>query len=249
MAKTCLIHQPRGIGDILFVQKIARHYADLGHPVVFPIEESLMPLARHLGDPRVRYAAVGAGDYPFKAEFLYLVEQSDSVFGNRFFDSPVENGDLIFLPLGPCYRRTLDRPAMTSKYDLAGLDYGDWADHVALTRNPDREAVLFRDVLGLTDDSVYALVNERASNAAVRFGIEGVPTVSLRPVEGYTLIDWCLVIERARAIATIDTSLVLLVEILGIRDRPLHLASRYRPATFQHIRDLLRLPWQFLGGS
>ena len=40
MAKqVIMIDQPQGIGDILFIQKIVRHFADKGFKVVLPVAE------------------------------------------------------------------------------------------------------------------------------------------------------------------------------------------------------------------
>ena len=37
MSKICLIRQPAGIGDIFFLQKIAKHYLSLGYEILWPV--------------------------------------------------------------------------------------------------------------------------------------------------------------------------------------------------------------------
>ena len=37
MSKICLIRQPAGIGDIFFLQKIAKHYISEGYEILWPV--------------------------------------------------------------------------------------------------------------------------------------------------------------------------------------------------------------------
>jgi hypothetical protein len=69
--------------------------------------------------------------------------------------------------------------------------------------------------------------------------------IPLRAIDGFTPIDWWMVIERAAAIVTIDTSLVLLVEVVKPRAAHLKVISRYSPPHFRPLRPILRLPWTF----
>jgi hypothetical protein len=50
------------------------------------------------------------------------------------------------------------------------------------------------------------------------------------------------VVERATQIVTIDTSLVILAEVLQ-QQKPLYMVSRYKPPTFQPIKEALALEW------
>ncbi len=46
--KTCLINQPAGIGDILYCQKIADYYTDIGYYVYWPIAKSIEYLKNYI---------------------------------------------------------------------------------------------------------------------------------------------------------------------------------------------------------
>ena len=119
---------------------------------------------------------------------------------------------------------------MAVKYRLAGVDPTDWADYVRLKRDREREQRLLIE-LGIDDGRDFVLVNGD-SRTTRNISIDG-DSVRMRPVPGFTLIDWAAVAERAREIVTIDTSLVLLVEVLKLA-KPLQVASRYDPPEF-HI--------------
>jgi hypothetical protein len=134
---------------------------------------------------------------------------------------------------------------MDLKYQVAGLAMDDWADYVELRRDRDKEETLFR-LLGLDDGEPYALINETCSKKTIPFPHKAPEKeVRLRYVEGYSLIDWSTVIERAARIASVDTSLVLLVEVLKIRGVPLHVVSRYEPPSFRELQNVLKLDWRF----
>jgi len=249
----CLVHQPFGLGDLMFVQKIVAHYLELGHEIIHPVRDDLCEAARALTRPGVRFVAWEGDDYPHKAAFLETVAWQDANLRDRRLDRPIEHPDFLFLPLGNAHRRGIRRRMMSAKYLVARVDPTGWAACVPLTRDRDREAHLFGTVLGLNADEPYALFNASSSDARVAFNLAAVPPgvkalrrVDLRPIPGFTLFDWATVIERAQVIATIDTALVLLVEVLAPRAAELHLASRYWPPTYRNISDILRLQWQFL---
>ncbi|MFA5041105.1 MAG: hypothetical protein WC464_05685 [Bdellovibrionales bacterium] len=256
--KTCMICQPHGIGDILFIQKIIRNYADFGYRVVVPIAQNLSWLRAYLAPHEdIAYPLMtmnnGAwyGDFKFASIFLGLHEASRAPADTKelSFKSPIvynggdpENG-FTFIALGSSYQWLNDN-MMTSKYRFVGLDHSDWADHVHLKRRPHVEKELYYDVLGLKDDSCYTLVNEMCSSKTITLDVPG-NVVRLRLLDAFTLLDWLLVIEKAAQIVTVDTSLVILTEILK-QKKPLYMVSRYEPPRFDEVKDILKMDWTFV---
>jgi hypothetical protein len=253
MKKTVFICQPFGIGDILFIQKIILHFASAGYHVVVPIIDSLDWMRYYLiPHPDVEYPTIkrngGKWSGNFKHAGLYV-----QMYAGAFFelDNPVYNVPLLykdgdpeegfmFVALNTSGDR-LQKKLMPAKYEFLGLDFSDWADYVHLKRRTEVERELYYDVLGLKDDSRYTLVNQYSSRSAVPISVPG-NLVELTKREGFTLFDWSLVIERAAQIVTIDTSLVLLAEIMKLR-QPLYMISRYDPPSFDEVKDILRLDW------
>jgi hypothetical protein len=90
----------------------------------------------------------------------------------------------------------------------------------------------------------YTLVNEHCSSGRRPMRVPG-RCVRMETLEGFGLLDWLLVAERAARIVTVDTSLVLLAEILKLR-QPLYIVSRYDPPRFDGTKEILRLPWSYV---
>jgi hypothetical protein len=133
---------------------------------------------------------------------------------------------------------------MPAKYNFVGLDFADWVRYVDLKRRPHVERELYYDVLGLKDDSKYTLVNEHCSSHGVSLNVPG-NVVRMAKVDCFTMLDWAMVIEKAAQIVTIDTSLVILTEVLR-QQKPLYMISRYDPPSFEQVKDILSLDWNLV---
>ena len=231
------IDQPHGIGDYLFIQKIAKHYAGKGLDVVVPILDRIKWVADYLEPhPKISCPVLGT-DYEFSNDFTNLHNQTSK----NPFKSPVKFADkFVFLPVGSSYQ-AVKGSMMTSKYSFLGLDWSDWADYVKIIRNQRRESELEAQ-LGIHGS--YSLVNGRCSTGEMEINTE-LKAVYLREIEGFTLFDWIGIIEKAERVITIDTSLVLLCEVLKLQ-KPLYVISRYKPVSFEPIEKILKLPWKFI---
>ena len=130
---------------------------------------------------------------------------------------------------------------MTSKYQFVGIDGTDWADHVAIKRDIEDEKDLSDWLFAGRRIDPYTLINEHCSSGKANIPLNGL---HMQTVEPFTLFDWMGVIENASQIVTVDTALVLLCEVLKIQ-KPLHIVSRYTPPTFEPVKDILRLPWNY----
>lgn len=234
--KPVIIFQPGMAGDLLFVQKIAKTYAAQGRRVIMPVLEKHAWVYDALVLPETIETPLLEGDFDYKDEVLFL--------GDKIAMSPIEGPNYTYLSLFFSWQYAPEQ-TMDLKYQVAGIAMDDWADYVELRRDRDKEETLFR-LLGLDDGEPYALINETCSKRTIPFPHKAPEKeVRLRYVEGYTLIDWCTVIERAARIASVDTSLVLLVEVLKITGKPLHVVSRYEPPSFRELQNVLKLDWRF----
>ena len=141
---------------------------------------------------------------------------------------------------------------MYAKYAMVGLEYSDWSEYVHLVRNRQKEDKLYEKVVGSVSD--YCLVSSTFASppntAEISFNSPTMlPTVQLSLIEGYTPIDWSLVIERASEIYWVDTCFTWIAEKLDLRAKKLYRLSRF----FGHVdsyaeeqtRPLFRKPWIF----
>ena len=231
--KPVIVHQPGFLGDILFVQKIAAWYAARGHRAILPIAGQFAWTREALELPEGVSMPLLTEDFAHKDEAWQFAEAA--------VNSPIETRNLIFLPLLHSWK--FDPPrTMDIKYELAEVPMADWADFVRLRRDREREDRLFYEVLKLDDGVEFTLVNEDHSKGSIPL-VAPAPSIKMRRIDGFSLFDWSKVLERASRIVTVDTSLVLLTEVLKVQAK-LHLVSRYDPPDFTPVRNMLRLDWR-----
>lgn len=209
--KNCLIHQPIGLGDILFIQGIIKHLIDDGwtvhlpvHPFYYDLVSSYIKL-----DGLVWYKE-GYDHYPL--EEYYGKEQEYKT-----------NTDW-YLPLtwADCYNRT--KP-MIAKYFYANVPVDDWRKGLNIERNLERELYLI-DKYSLHND--FIVVNEyyhQPPNSNYR----QINIVSDLPVfrmsyendlkNGLHLFDWITALEKAKEVHTIGTSVSYLVDKYSLDNR------------------------------
>lgn len=250
MKKTCLIHQQQGIGDLIFIQKIVKHYADAEFNVICPILIQHRVIQDHLATDQAHYPLISEQStllesFDFARDHIRLVSECETRFEDSQFSKPLETDDFVFLALGPAYKRLPADGLMLSKYRLAGLDYLGWQDTVAVKRNYAAEGKLW-DHLGIQRGRKYTLINEFSSNGRIEIKVPG-DAIYMRKIEGYSLFDWISVIERCSRLITVDTALVWLAELFLTSGTPAYLLSKWPTGepSYGDFRPALRLPWNF----
>jgi hypothetical protein len=134
-----------------------------------------------------------------------------------------------------------------AKYNLIGADWTDWSDYLVFNRNLEKEDKLFYEILGLTDNINYNLINKLFGTQPGSFikhevkSNNNLTNVDIRYIDGYTIFDWCKVIERASNIFTVDTALLFLIEKLTLNSKELHMWARFDDYT--SITGLFNKDW------
>jgi hypothetical protein len=201
--KLCLFKQPAGIGDVFFCQKIARVMMQNRYQVVWPLRPDITWIREYIKD-------------------IYFPSVEDMFPGKDIFEHGAgcvieENGAFISTATADITHN--DGKIMSSKYSMLGLDYSDWQEYFKFERNLDKERELYYNVLGLSDDTEFVFINNlyntdiKNSNLISRDNFI-LPVVELQIIDGYTLFDWCMVLERAKKIHTINTSINYIIEVL-----------------------------------
>jgi len=142
---------------------------------------------------------------------------------------------------------------MVSKYKLCDLSHQNWQASLVFSRNEDKEDKLFRDILGLKEQEKYILYNQEygpPSNTQ-KYEInkmpENVKKISITPTEGFTLFDWCKVIERAAEIHITHTSVVYMIEKLNLLATTLIQYLPGKQKQFDQIGALFNnMEWNYL---
>ncbi len=248
--KICLIYQPCGLGDILFIQKIVHHWKNLGFKVILPVVYELAWLNDYIDD--VDFVSWGDKDrllthrdkLPDNIQFKYKDRY------NPF--SPSEFGeDFVFINLF----ETPKDLVMKYKYKIVDLPYDDWSDYLVFNRNKNKEDELFK-LMGLNDGDEYVFINR---NYQTRPHVKRYDRISTNPndyngkkviemsiMEGFSIFDWLKVVENSSEIHMIESSLnyVLETKLVDLKATVLKLYSRHN--TFYEVDYLFKLPWDYI---
>jgi len=234
MNKVALIRQPAGLGDILFGQKIAHKIMDIGYDVIWPV----FPVFSWIGD----YIKTGV-QFPnvvndFHCKNIYDIKKL------------IKTDEFIYLPLDTAGKWFKEDSVMECKYKMAGLKSDDWADYLHITRNIEKENELFYNVLGLKDNEEYIFVNKNYNTHPLMI-CKYIPekfeskVIEMGVKDGYSLFDWYKVLENAKEIHTVETSLNYLIEVNKNIKCPLYMYSKWNPVDYHHIQHLFKRDWVY----
>jgi len=245
--KNALIFLPGGLGDILFMQKMAHLFIEDGYNVIWPVFHEFRWLKEYIpeidwvvlknwdiGKPLPDVEFPGKEYYSNKTpifqteEFLYYNGHGNDEYG----------------------------PEMQRKYNVVDAEWRDWRDYIKFERNTKKEDELFYDVLGLKDGEEYVYVNrnwQTRPTKEIYSGISADPeTYGCKVIEhgiidGFSIFDWCKVLENAKGFYMIETSLNYLLEVPDlfdrVKDKPLHLW--HRTGDWRIVKPLHNLPWTY----
>jgi len=244
--KTALIYQPCGLGDILFLQKLAYHIKDLGYEVYWPVIYEYQWLSDYIpdfnfvswDDKEVQLTRPPLPDHvKFPGVEYYSPEKPTEITDQLFYFQGFIPGD------------------MSVKYDSIGLSWHDWSDYLKWNRNVEKENRLFYDVLNLKDDEEYVFVNRTFGSRPTPYFYESIPhtseyykcrVIELSLIDGYSLFDWFKVLYCAKEIHMIETSVNYLLETPELFDTiSKKKLSLYRKpwAPWSALDGMYKLPW------
>lgn len=231
MGNVLIVQQYFGLGDIIWGQSIAHHYIKQGYRVLWPCQPEWVEGLRRA------YPAIEWIDYsllPINYENRSLHEH------NGFTYLPMRYAEWI-----------LKRPYkfhMISKYDFVNLDWKTWKDHAMPFRNEAKEAALCSAIGLIQDfDKFNFIATKFGSNANHEIKIEiknDYRNVELKYVPGFSLFDWCWIIENAQTIHAVSSSTLYLFELLNLSAKEVHLYTR-KPVekSFEYVEFLFSKPY------
>ena len=200
--KICLIHHWAGIGDIFYLQSVAKKYISMGYQIIWPLRDDILWL----------------GDY---IKGITFCSREDNFPGKEYYgqDSVIITPNFVYLGImRPHLWGIGDDKIMSSKYSILNMDHTDWKSGFTFDRKFDKEDDLYYNVLGLKDDSEFVFINnlynENRNCEMMRPENYDLPVVELQYIDGFTLLDWCKVFEKAKSVFTINTSLNYIIDTL-----------------------------------
>lgn len=207
--KICLIHHSIGLGDIFFLQTIARKYLMMGYQILWPLRpKELEYMPKYI--PDITFCSIH-DDFPGKSEY----------WGK---DAVIISPNFVYIGITvPHFWGFGCEDIMKSKYEIMNMDWSQWHDGFKFNRNYEKEDKLYYDVLGLTDDSEYVLKNDmcsvdiRRTTALDHLSFWPKPVVNLKVIDGYTVFDWCKVFINAVEIHTVHTGICYILDRLPLQ--------------------------------
>ena len=116
MQKICLIKQPKGIGDIVYCQKIGYMLKEMGYKIIWPVREPYSWVKDYLKD--FEFPTV-TEDFPFK-------EMYEKVIGINSFEDK-ETGTIVLPLVNAVPKEPLK--IMMAKYDMINAGWENWAEY------------------------------------------------------------------------------------------------------------------------
>jgi hypothetical protein len=239
-----IINQFYGIGDVLFIEPILKWLSDKGLKIIFPIQDQNIWIQRNI--PYV--------DFVKKSEFEIDYERFD--FGLAVINGE-EREEILYLPTRFSEQIYQNRrhddyeisiTCMTDKYRVLGLDPKMW-ENLNFTRDYEKEENLKSIVLGgITGEYdfcniFYGGIDPGQNDMSV--GIKGErQIISMKVIDGFSLIDWCGVIEGAKKIHTVSTSLVFVIQRIKKDNSDYYLYPRLPDEVdLKNVREFLPSYW------
>lgn len=228
--KILVIQQYFGAGDAIWGQTIANDFVNDGYKVIWPIMPALVE-GFNYAYPKVTFI-----DYN-------LVKVN---YENKEFK---ETDGILMLPMR--YSESLMqkpyRYHMESKYSFLGKDWRTWKDHAMPVRYSGKEKELAKH-LGIVEGEKYNFIATTFGSAGAR-QIEikvsnEFKNIELSFIPGYSLFDWCGIIENAETIHAVSSSTLYLFELLELKATEVHLYPRVPiEKNFLYVEFLFTKPY------
>lgn len=194
--------QSFGQGDVIFCISIAREWIAQGHKVLWGVlPQFVRDLNRAYPDIEfIDYRTLDI-DYTRQTEYDAYPKGSKTMYRVVPLRWSVE---ICKVPYKDC---------MKSKYLMFRKNWEYWTENAMFTRDHEREQELYDKVV---DKEGYTVVNRyfRSNNT----GVAKIPVKGIEmPLNGYSLFDWAKVLENAKEIHTVSTSIIYLLELLDLK--------------------------------
>lgn len=234
-----VFNQPAGLGDLLFIEPIYRHYHNQGYQVIAPVNVDLLWIQDYI--PYVKF--VDRKKFDYNSEVVKQKEDGRLHIPLRFSNS-------LFRGFADLHYGDDRKNWMRDKYLYLGLDENLWRT-MQFERNTIKEKALFFYLdMHPAAPMRYNLVNKHFGGSFESVNIKvnnDLPIIYMEKIANYTLLDWLLIIQNAENIYTVETSVIYLIEAFPTQAKEIHLYPRYPfMDNAEYIHSYLQKPnWKF----
>ncbi len=212
--KNCLIYQPCGLGDIIWLQPMVDKLISDGYTIYYPVIDLYYDLLKEQMPKENLIWVKESEDFPMKSFYGTHVTRND--------------GNNLYLPISFANYYLQRCSVMISKYYYMNMPITNWHKNVNIKRNTEKENRLIK-AYKIDLSTPFALVNmvygtpPNHVSRAMTLSSDASQLVHMSfekdREHGFTLFDWIGVIERAVEIHTVETSLCYLVDMFAKTDK------------------------------
>lgn len=230
MSMVLIVKQFQGMGDIIFTQTIAHDYIKEGYRILWPVRGEWVDGLRRA------YPAIEFIDYK-----LLPINYEDKLYYEKdgFTHLPMRYSEWL---MGRPYKYHME-----SKYAYLGKDWKRWKENAYPARDPRREWGLENKLEIRADEKYNFVATTFGSDASNKVEIKtnnDFRNVELSYVPGYSLFDWCKIIENAETIHAVSSSTLYLFELLLLKAKEVHLYVRHPiERDFSYVDFLFSKPY------
>lgn len=198
-----IINQPFGVGDILFLSPLITNLD--AEYIVWPIVDHYYWVKDYITIPNVQF-----------------VKQSEFNINNYqgYNEVPFQHAHYMIPEAKDC---------MEAKYMLLEANPEMWRT-LNFTRNKIKEEQL-KQYLNITPGDKFIFVNNNFAGPEYNYKIDiklqtNLKVVYQEYIDGFSLLDWCGILEQAEEIHTVSTAVFFVIESLKLEKTPLNLYPR-----------------------
>ena len=223
--------QPAGLGDILFLQKIAHEYNHQGYHVIWPVNNSYLWIGKHL---RLYDFPSIDDDFPLKEEY-----HQTSLCSIRHV------GEHVIVATDGCGNGV---ETMKSKYDLCDIDWQDWQNYLTFELNWQKCTDLYH-LLELHTKGPYVLSMKQMGSPPNHVSNINIPIQTdlhveyIRFIDGFDLFDWYKVIQYAEELYLEGSSPIYLIEKMETKAEQNNKMFLFSRDNHRHFNGLFKKPW------
>lgn len=206
--KKCLIYQPCGLGDIIWVQPIIDKYITNGYTVLYPVIDLYYDMIKNT---------------IIKDNLIWLKESDDFEMKHVYKSNQLlQLDENIYIPLSDSCYYLQGCSVMISKYYFTNTPVSNWHKNINIIRNKIRENKVY-NIYNIDQTKPFTLLNcEYGTHPnSITRNFNFIPkTDQIIKMDFKTdqendinMFDWIGVIETAYEIHTVETSLSFLVDM------------------------------------
>jgi hypothetical protein len=212
--KNCLIYQPCGLGDIIWLQPVIDRFINLGYEVHFPVINLYYEMLK---------------EQLIKKNLIWHKENDDFPLKNFYGTQKIiEENNNLYLPISFANYYLNQCSVMISKYYFTNTPITNWHKSFEIKRNYEKEQKLFK-IYGVDVNKPYSLMNmtygtppnHRTRKIQIDCQTDQIISMSFEKDQknNFNLFDWIGLIENASEIHTVETSICYLIDKYAKTDK------------------------------